>query len=163
MLLTTALLSVILMAASCGSANHTSYFTKGQAISDNLAQLAAPGNKVYIEWVDAEGGLKTDEYDDFVRLTKGYTNWTPVDKKSNADFVLRLIQNKRWVLGSPSCWLTPEILTTGGQLVWRGKMTRGEATAFSGYRATDRCFKKMLDKVFLKVPGLAPGVKAQEL
>jgi hypothetical protein len=158
-----ALAAATLLLTGCGSASHTAYFTKSPIQSDGLAQIAAPGQKVYIDWVDAEGGLSSDEPDDLRRLTRDYTRWNVVEKKSDAGFVLRLIQNKRWVLGSPSCWLTPEILTTDGRLLWRGDMTRGEANEFNGFRATDRCYKKMLQNVFLKEPALVPAIKTEEL
>lgn len=149
--------------SGCGSVNHTPYYTKSQINPDGLAGLVAPGHKVYIDWVDAQGGLKQDEYDDFVRLTKGFTNWDVAESKDKADFVLRLIQNKKFQISSPTCWITPEVLTTDGRLLWRGSLITGGANEFSGFRATDRCFKKMLRYMAEKEPAFAAGIKTDLL
>ena len=156
-------LAATLLLSACRSVSHSAYLTKSKPVPDGLETLAAPGQKVYIDWFDAQGDLSKDELEDFQRLTKDYTLWNVVDTRKEADFVLRLIENKKWVLGSPSCWITPEILTPGGQLLWRGNMTRGEANEFNGFRATDRCFKKMLKYEMGAVPALEPAIKMNEL
>ena len=153
----------MLLLSACGSVSHSAYLTKSKPHPEGLAEIAAPGQKVYIDWFDAQGDLSGDELDDFQRLTRDYTYWKVVDNKPDADFVLRLIENKKWVMGSPSCWITPEILTTDGRLLWRGEMTRGEANEFNGFRATDRCFKKMLKGLFVPDPALAPAINVKEL
>ncbi len=161
-LVSAAFAALALLAVSCGSAKQTSYLTPGNPNPQDMASYVASGNNVYIDWVDAEGGLSSNEYKDFVRLTKEYTLWKPVESKADAHFVLRLIQNKRMVLTSPACWLTPEILTPDGRLLWRGEQVRADADLGNGFRATDACFKKMLKKDFLKEPVLVAALTGED-
>ncbi|MBR5907291.1 MAG: hypothetical protein IKZ50_02730 [Bacteroidales bacterium] len=160
-LLIVAFATVVFVISGCGNASHSAYLTKSQINSSGLSELAAPGNKVFIVWENI--GSWDDESGDMKRLTKGYTKWIPVDSKEEADFVLKIFETKRRKVGTPYCWLTPEILTKTGELKWRGQMTKANGTHWNGYRATDHCFRKMLKDVFYKEPALAPSVKIEAL
>ena len=49
---------------------------------------------------------------------------------------------------SPRTWLTPSILDLNGHVLWEAKTQQADATMFNGYKATNTCIKKVIEKSF---------------
>lgn len=76
------------------------------------------------------------------------TAWTSVDTPEEADFILQVEAKKKMVFNSPRTWLTPSVLDKSGDVLWKSKTQQADATMFNGFRATDTCIKKVIEKSF---------------
>lgn len=94
-----------------------------------LSEAVAPGNKVYFQLVNAGG-------------------WISVATPEEADFILKVEAKKKMVFNSPRTWLTPSVLDKDGQELWKAKTQQADATMFNGFRATDTCIGKVIEKSF---------------
>jgi hypothetical protein len=61
---------------------------------------------------------------------------------------MQVMAKKRVVFNSPRTWLTPSILDLNGHVLWEAKTQQADATMFNGYKATNTCIKKVIEKSF---------------
>jgi hypothetical protein len=114
-----------------------------------LSEAVAPGNKVFFQLVnDDERPIPADEVEDVTRELIAAGGWTSVATPEEADFILRVAARKKVVFNSPRTWLTPSVLDKSGQVLWEAKTQQADATMFNGFRATDTCIKKVIEKSF---------------
>lgn len=116
---------------------------------NSLLKAVAPGNKVYFKLVnDAEHPLPADEIEDVTRELVTAGAWTGVDTPEEADFILQVEAKKKMVFNSPRTWLTPSVLDKSGNELWKAKTQQADATMFNGFRSTNTCIKKVIEKSF---------------
>ena len=116
---------------------------------NSLSEAVAPGNKVYFKLVnDEQHPIPADEIEDVTRELIAAGAWTSVDMPEEADFILQVEARKKMVFNSPRTWLTPTVLDKSGQELWKSKTQQADATMFNGFRATNTCIKKVIEKSF---------------
>ena len=114
-----------------------------------LAEAIAPGNKVYFEIInDAEHPIPEDEIEDVTRELINAGSWKQVSEPEEAHFIMQVMAKKRVVFNSPRTWLTPSILDLSGHVLWEAKTQQADATMFNGFKATNTCIKKVIEKSF---------------
>ena len=129
------------------------------ASAQDLGELIAPGKKVFVEVVDVKETLElADEIKDCKILTDDQFEWTVVDSKDEADFVLQLSMWRKKLIGFPRCYMTPAILLPDGTQVWEGKEVKGDANEFNGFRATYGAYWAFVKSV-KKNKDFAPAVE----
>lgn len=117
----------------------------------NLKEVVAPGNKVFVQIVnDADHPLPEDEMADLTRVSAEAGEWACVESAEEADFILRVEAKKKMVFNSPRTWLTPSVVDKEGNVLWQGDTYKADATLTNGFRATNACIRKMLEKGFQK-------------
>ncbi|MBQ2173079.1 MAG: hypothetical protein II454_07795 [Bacteroidales bacterium] len=115
-----------------------------------LQEAVAPGNKVYFQLVnDKDHPIPDDEIEDVTRELVNAGQWVSVATPEEADFILKVEAKKRVVVNSPRTWLTPYVLDKDGKELWKSKTQQADATMFNGYRATNTCIKKLIEKSFV--------------
>jgi hypothetical protein len=115
-----------------------------------LQEAVAPGNKVYFQLVnDQDHPIPDDEIEDVTRELVNAGQWVSVATPEEADFILKVEAKKRVVFNSPRTWLTPYVLDKDGKELWKSKTQQADATMFNGYRATNTCIKKLIEKSFV--------------
>ena len=116
---------------------------------NSLAEAVAPGNKVYFEIInDAEHPIPDDEFEDVTRELIAGGSWTQVSEPEEADFIMQVVAKKKMVFNSPRTWLTPSVLDKTGHVLWEAKTQQADATMFNGFKATNTCIKKVIEKSF---------------
>ncbi|MBQ6762372.1 MAG: hypothetical protein IJP49_06435 [Bacteroidales bacterium] len=116
---------------------------------NSLSEVVASGNKVYFQLVnDEEHPIPDDEIEDVTRELINAGSWISVPTPEEADFILQVVSKKRIVFNSPRTWLTPSVLDKSGQVLWQAKTQQADATMFNGYRATNTCIKKVIERSF---------------
>ena len=114
-----------------------------------LSEAVAPGNKVYFQLVnDKDHPIPDDEIEDVTRELVNAGGWISVATPEEADFILKVEAKKKMVFNSPRTWLTPSVLDKDGQELWKAKTQQADATMFNGFRATDTCIGKVIEKSF---------------
>ena len=121
----------------------------GALAQNPLSEAVASGNKVYFEIInDAEHPIPEDEIEDVTRELINAGAWKQVSEPEEADFIMQVMAKKRVVFNSPRTWLTPSILDLNGHVLWEAKTQQADATMFNGYKATNTCIKKVIEKSF---------------
>lgn len=116
---------------------------------NSLSEAVASGNKVYFKLInDDQHPIPADEIEDVTRELINAGAWTSVDTPEEADFILQVEAKKKMVFNSPRTWLTPSVLDKSGDVLWKSKTQQADATMFNGFRATDTCIKKVIEKSF---------------
>lgn len=116
---------------------------------NNLSETVAAGNKVYFKLInDDQHPIPADEIEDVTRELINAGAWTSVATPEEADFILQVEAKKKMVFNSPRTWLTPSVLDKSGDVLWKSKTLQADATMFNGFRATDTCIKKVIEKSF---------------
>ena len=116
---------------------------------NSLSEAVAAGNKVYFKLInDDQHPIPADEIEDVTRELIAAGEWTAVDTPEEADFILQVEAKKKMVFNSPRTWLTPTVLDKSGEVLWKSKTQQADATMFNGFRATDTCIKKVIEKSF---------------
>lgn len=114
-----------------------------------LSEAVAPGNKVYFQLVnDKDHPIPNDEIEDVTRELVNAGGWISVVTPEEADFILKVEAKKKMVFNSPRTWLTPSVLDKDGQELWKAKTQQADATMFNGYKATNTCIAKVIEKSF---------------
>ncbi len=117
---------------------------------NSLSEVVASGNKVYFQLVnDQDHPIPDDEIEDVTRELVNAGQWVSVATPEEADFILKVEAKKRVVFNSPRTWLTPYVLDKDGKELWKSKTQQADATMFNGYRATNTCIKKLIEKSFV--------------
>lgn len=115
----------------------------------SLKETVAAGNKVYVQITnDLEHPIPADEVEDVTREFAAAGEWVRVSEASEADFILDVKARKKMVFNSPRTWLTPSIIDKDGNVLWKGDTYKADATMFNGYRATNTCIRKVIEKGF---------------
>ena len=115
----------------------------------SLQEAVASGNKVYFQLVnDNDNPIPEDEIEDVTRELVAAGAWTSVATPEEADFILKVEARKKMVFNSPRTWLTASVLDKSGKELWKAKTQQADATMFNGFRATDTCIGKVIDKSF---------------
>lgn len=121
----------------------------GAFAQNTLSEAVASGNKVFVQLVnDSEYPLPADEVEDVTRELAAAGAWTCVATPEEADFILKVEARKKMVFNSPRTWLTPSVLDKGGAVLWEGKTQKADATMFNGFKATNTCIQKVVEKSF---------------
>ena len=116
---------------------------------NSLSEAVAAGNKVYFKLInDDQHPIPADEIEDVTRELIAAGEWTAVASLEEADFILQVEAKKKMVFNSPRTWLTPTVLDKSGEVLWKSKTQQADATMFNGFRATDTCIKKVIEKSF---------------
>ena len=116
---------------------------------NSLSEAVASGNKVYFKLInDDQHPIPADEIEDVTRELINAGAWTSVATPEEADFILQVEAKKKMVFNSPRTWLTPSVLDKSGDVLWKSKTQQADATMFNGFRATDTCIKKVIEKSF---------------
>lgn len=116
---------------------------------NSLSEAVAAGNKVYFKLInDDQHPIPADEIEDVTRELIAAGEWTAVTTPEEADFILQVEAKKKMVFNSPRTWLTPTVLDKSGEVLWKSKTQQADATMFNGFRATDTCIKKVIEKSF---------------
>lgn len=116
---------------------------------NSLSEAVAAGNKVYFKLInDDQHPIPADEIEDVTRELIAAGEWTAVASPEEADFILQVEAKKKMVFNSPRTWLTPTVLDKSGEMLWKSKTQQADATMFNGFRATDTCIKKVIEKSF---------------
>jgi hypothetical protein len=116
---------------------------------NSLSEAVAPGNKVYFEILnDADNPIPPDEVEDVTRELIAAGSWTQVSEPEEADFIMQVMARKKMVFNSPRTWLTPSVLDKSGHVLWEAKTQQADATMFNGFKATNTCIKKVIEKSF---------------
>ena len=116
---------------------------------NSLSEAVAAGNKVYFKLInDDQHPIPADEIEDVTRELIAAGEWTTVTTPEEADFILQVEAKKKMVFNSPRTWLTPSVLDKSGEVLWKSKTQQADATMFNGFRATDTCIKKVIEKSF---------------
>ena len=116
---------------------------------NSLSEAVASGNKVYFKLInDDQHPIPADEIEDVTRELINAGAWTSVATLEEADFILQVEAKKKMVFNSPRTWLTPSVLDKSGDVLWKSKTQQADATMFNGFRATDTCIKKVIEKSF---------------
>ncbi len=116
---------------------------------NSLSEAVAAGNKVYFKLInDDQHPIPADEIEDVTRELIAAGEWTAVASPEEADFILQVEAKKKMVFNSPRTWLTPTVLDKSGEVLWKSKTQQADATMFNGFRATDTCIKKVIEKSF---------------
>ena len=116
---------------------------------NSLSETVAAGNKVYFKLInDDQHPIPADEIEDVTRELINAGAWTSVATPEEADFILQVEAKKKMVFNSPRTWLTPSVLDKSGDVLWKSKTQQADATMFNGFRATDTCIKKVIEKSF---------------
>ena len=116
---------------------------------NSLSETVAAGNKVYFKLInDDQHPIPADEIEDVTRELINAGAWTSVAAPEEADFILQVEAKKKMVFNSPRTWLTPSVLDKSGDVLWKSKTQQADATMFNGFRATDTCIKKVIEKSF---------------
>ena len=116
---------------------------------NSLSEAVAAGNKVYFKLInDDQHPIPADEIEDVTRELINAGAWTSVATPEEADFILQVEAKKKMVFNSPRTWLTPSVLDKSGDVLWKSKTQQADATMFNGFRATDTCIKKVIEKSF---------------
>lgn len=116
---------------------------------NSLSEAVAAGNKVYFKLInDDQHPIPADEIEDVTRELIAAGEWTAVTTPEEADFILQVEAKKKMVFNSPRTWLTPSVLDKSGEVLWKSKTQQADATMFNGFRATDTCIKKVIEKSF---------------
>lgn len=114
-----------------------------------LNETVAAGNKVYVQITnDLEHPIPADEVEDVTREFAAAGEWVRVNEASEADFILDVKARKKMVFNSPRTWLTPSVIDKDGNVLWKGDTYKADATMFNGYRATNTCIRKVIEKGF---------------
>ena len=101
-----------------------------------LSEAVAPGNKVYFQLVnDKDHPIPDDEIEDVTRELVNAGGWISVATPEEADFILK-VEAKT------------SVLDKDGQELWKAKTQQADATMFNGFRATDTCIGKVIEKSF---------------
>lgn len=115
----------------------------------SLKETVAAGNKVYVQITnDLEHPIPADEIEDVSREFAAAGEWVRVSEASEADFILDVKARKKMVFNSPRTWLTPSVIDKDGNVLWKGDTYKADATMFNGYRATNTCIRKVIEKGF---------------
>lgn len=115
----------------------------------SLKETVAAGNKVYVQITnDLEHPIPADEIEDVSREFAAAGEWVRVSEASEADFILDVKARKKMVFNSPRTWLTPSVIDKDGNVLWEGDTYKADATMFNGYRATNTCIRKVIEKGF---------------
>ena len=116
---------------------------------NSLSEAVAAGNKVYFKLInDDQHPIPADEIEDVTRELINAGAWTSVATPEEADFIRQVEAKKKMVFNSPRTWLTPSVLDKSGDVLWKSKTQQADATMFNGFRATDTCIKKVIEKSF---------------
>ena len=116
---------------------------------NSLSEAVAAGNKVYFKLInDDQHPIPADEIEDVTRELIAAGEWTAVTTPEEADFILQVEAKKKMVFNSPRTWLTPTVLDKSGEVLWKSKTQQADATMFNGFRATNTCIKKVIEKSF---------------
>ena len=116
---------------------------------NSLSEAVAAGNKVYFKLInDDQHPIPADEIEDVTRELIAAGEWTAVASPEEADFILQVEAKKKMVFNSPRTWLTPTVLDKSGEMLWKSKTQQADATMFNGYKATNTCIKKVIEKSF---------------
>lgn len=114
-----------------------------------LSEAVAPGNKVYFQLVnDKDHPIPNDEIEDVTRELVNAGEWVSVSTPQDADFILKVESKKKMVFNSPRTWLTPYVLDKDGQELWKSKTQQADATMFNGFKSTNTCIAKVIEKSF---------------
>ena len=101
----------------------------GALAQNPLSEAVASGNKVYFEIInDAEHPIPEDEIEDVTRELINAGAWKQVSEPEDADFIMQVMAN--------------------GHVLWEAKTQQADATMFNGYKATNTCIKKVIEKSF---------------
>jgi hypothetical protein len=92
--------------------------------------------------------IPDDEIEDVTRELVAAGDWAIVATVEEADFILKVESKKKMVFNSPRTWLTPSVLDKAGNELWKSKTHQADATMFNGYRATNTCISKVIEKSF---------------
>ena len=115
----------------------------------SLKETVAAGNKVYVQITnDLEHPIPADEVEDVTREFAAAGEWVRVNEASEADFILDVKARKKMVFNSPRTWLTPSVIDKDGNVLWKGDTYKADATMFNGFRATNTCIRKVIEKGF---------------
>lgn len=115
----------------------------------SLSEAVAPGNKVFFQLVnDKDHPLPDDEIADVTRELVAAGAWTSVASPEEADFILQVEAKKKMVFNSPRTWLTPSVLDKSGNELWKAKTQQADATMFNGFKSTNTCIGKVIEKSF---------------
>lgn len=115
----------------------------------SLKEAVEAGNKVYVQITnDLEHPIPADEIEDVSREFAAAGEWVRVSEASEADFILDVKARKKMVFNSPRTWLTPSVIDKDGNVLWKGDTYKADATMFNGYRATNTCIRKVIEKGF---------------
>ena len=122
----------------------------GALAQNPLSEAVASGNKVYFEIInDVEHPIPEDEVEDVTRELINAGAWKQVSEQEEADFIMQVMAKKRVVFNSPRTWLTPSVLDSKtGHVLWEAKTQQADATMFNGFKATNTCIKKVIEKSF---------------
>ena len=116
---------------------------------NSLSEAVAAGNKVYFKLInDDQHPIPADEIEDVTRELIAAGEWTAVTTPEEADFILQVEAKKKMVFNSPRTWLTPTVLDKSGEVLWKSKTQQADATMFNGFKATNTCIKKVIEKSF---------------
>ncbi len=114
-----------------------------------LSEAVAAGNKVYFQLVnDKDHPIPNDEIEDVTRELVNAGEWVSVSNPQDADFILKVESKKKMVFNSPRTWLTPYVLDKDGQELWKSKTQQADATMFNGFKSTNTCIAKVIEKSF---------------
>ena len=114
-----------------------------------LSEAVAAGNKVYFQLVnDKDHPIPNDEIEDVTRELVNAGEWVSVSNPKDADFILKVESKKKMVFNSPRTWLTPYVLDKDGQELWKSKPQQADATMFNGFKSTNTCIAKVIEKSF---------------
>ena len=106
----------------------------GVLAQNPLSEAVASGNKVYFEIInDAEHPIPEDEIEDVTRELINSGAWKQVSEPEEADFIMQVMA---------------KILDLNGHVLWEAKTQQADATMFNGYKATNTCIKKVIEKSF---------------
>lgn len=92
--------------------------------------------------------IPDDEIEDVTRELVAAGDWAIVATVEEADFILKVESKKKMVFNSPRTWLTPSVLDKAGNELWKSKTQQADATMFNGFKATNTCISKVIEKSF---------------
>ena len=116
---------------------------------NSLSEAVAAGNKVYFKLInDDQHPIPADEIEDVTRELIAAGEWTAVTTPEEADFILQVEAKKKMVFNSPRTWLTPTVLDKSGDVLWKSKTQQADATMFNGFKSTNTCIAKVIEKSF---------------
>lgn len=121
--------------------------TTSSLFANELKALLTSGNKVHIEVIDIKDDIN-GEYEYFVRHLKDkeeWGRWNIVEESTDADFTCRLTLNNKMYMGNGgSIHAYIEIINNKGDVVWKSKVQKGRASAFTGFNAHGDAMRKII-------------------
>lgn len=125
------------------------------ANTENVEELIAKGNKVFVEVIDVKNNIK-EEQEMFVEYLNGdeWGKWDLVENKEDADFVCKLTLEKKGAGVSFSVGARVEgyveICTVDDKNVWTSKKQKGNTNEFTGYNALKDIMRKVIRRSLTK-------------